>query len=78
MIVLGLLIRLKVPPVLIGGIGCLLVFGHNLLDYLQLPDKVIAGNLLTLLLIAVDGVLRVAVRSIRAKKASPEPSRQVN
>jgi uncharacterized membrane protein len=50
MMILGLLLRIRVPLALIGGIGCLLVFGHNLLDYLSLPDKGLPGNLLTLLL----------------------------
>lgn len=50
MILLSLLIRLGAPVALIGGIGCLLVFGHNLLDHLNLPDKGVAGNALTLLL----------------------------
>jgi uncharacterized membrane protein len=50
MILLGLLIRLKAPLALIGGIGCILVFGHNLLDYIPVSDKGVTGNLLTLLL----------------------------
>ncbi len=50
MILLGLLIRLGVSPVLIGGIGCVLVFGHNILDYIPVPHKGILGDLFTLLL----------------------------
>jgi len=50
MILLGLLIQLRAPSVLIGAIGCILVFGHNLLDYIPVPDKGMAGNLFTFLL----------------------------
>lgn len=50
MIGLGLLIRLKAPLMLIGGLGCLLVAGHNLLDSIPVPDKGVPGHLLTLLL----------------------------
>ncbi len=57
MMLLGLLIRLKAPMVLIGTIGCMLVFGHNLLDYTTVPDKGVAGNLLTLLLTGRGAVI---------------------
>jgi len=50
MILLGLLIQLRAPAVLIGGIGCMLVVGHNILDYIPVPDKGMAGNLFTFLL----------------------------
>jgi uncharacterized membrane protein len=50
MILLSLLIRLGTPVAVIGGIGCAVIVGHDLLDHLTLPDKGIAGNVLTLLL----------------------------
>ncbi len=50
MILLSLLIRLGTPVAVIGGIGCAAIVGHDLLDHLTLPDKGIAGNVLTLLL----------------------------
>jgi uncharacterized membrane protein len=50
LILLGMLIKLRVPALLIGVIGCILVVGHNLLDYLPVPDKGMAGNLFTFLL----------------------------
>ncbi len=48
MVVLGLLIRLPFTIILITGI--LLVFGHNILDYLKLPSSGTSGNLLAILL----------------------------
>lgn len=57
MIGLGLLIWVRAPLALIGGIGCLLFFGHNLLDYIPLPDKGVAGNFLTLSLTGRGAVL---------------------
>jgi len=50
MILLGLLIRLQASLMLIGGIGLLLIFGHNLLDAIPVPNKGVTGELLTLML----------------------------
>jgi uncharacterized membrane protein len=57
MILLGLLIWLQAPLVLIGGIGCLIVFGHNLLDYFPVPGTGVTGNLLTMLLTGRGAVI---------------------
>jgi uncharacterized membrane protein len=57
MMLLGLLIRLQAPLVLIGGIGCIIVFGHNLLDYIPVPATGVTGNLLTLLLTGRGAVI---------------------
>jgi uncharacterized membrane protein len=57
MILLGLLIRLRVPLLWIGGIGGVLVFGHNLLDYFALPSSGATGNLLTLALTGRGAVI---------------------
>ncbi|MDP4150260.1 MAG: heparan-alpha-glucosaminide N-acetyltransferase domain-containing protein [Bacteroidota bacterium] len=59
MILLGLLIRLQAPTVLIGMIGCALVFGHNLLDYMNVPGKGLTGNLFTLLLTGRGAIVPV-------------------
>ena len=50
MILLALLVRLGASLALIGGLGFLLVFGHNLLDGMRLPGNGVARTLLTLLL----------------------------
>lgn len=55
MIILGLLISL--PLSWIALTGCVIFFGHNLLDYAHLPQDGVAGNALTLLLTAVGAVI---------------------
>ena len=64
MILLGVLIRLKAPLALIGGIGCLLVFGHNLLDYIPVPATGMMGNLLALLLTGRAAIIPLAADRI--------------
>lgn len=43
MVILGLLVRTSVAAIIVTG--CLLFFGHNILDYIQLPKQGIAGIL---------------------------------
>lgn len=57
MILLALL--LHAPLWMTAFVGCLLFFGHNLLDYLHLPETGPAGTTLTLLLTAVGSIIPV-------------------
>ena len=59
MILLSLLIKLRAPVALIGIMGCILIFGHNLLDYISVPDKGMAGNLFTFLLTGRGAIVPV-------------------
>jgi len=51
MIILALLIR--APVKVIAAIGLLIIFGHNLLDNVQIPQHTIGGNLVTIFFSAV-------------------------
>jgi len=51
MIILALLIR--APVKVIGAIGLLIIFGHNLLDYVQIPQHTLTANLVTIFFTAV-------------------------
>jgi uncharacterized membrane protein len=73
MILLGLLIRLRAPSVLIGAIGCILVFGHNLLDYISVPDNGLAGNLFTFLLTGRGAIVPIGGARIIALLYSALP-----
>ncbi len=65
MILLALLIRTSLP--VIAAIGLIIFFGHNLLDYLQLPKDGIAGSATTLLLGPFRGMIPISpTRSIAA------------
>lgn len=57
MILLALLVH--APLWVTACIGCLIFFGHNLLDYLHLPGSGPAGTTLTLLLTAVGSTIPV-------------------
>jgi uncharacterized membrane protein len=50
MVLLALLIRLGTSRTAIGVLGCVLIFGHNLLDHARFPEGGVAGGLLTVLL----------------------------
>jgi uncharacterized membrane protein len=50
MLLLALLVRLGASRALIGALGCVLVFGHNLLDYARIPEGGALGVLSTLFL----------------------------
>ncbi len=58
MIVLGLLMRFSYNAVLMGGI--LLSFGHNIFDFLTLPQSGWAGNLVKILFTARGTILPVS------------------
>jgi len=63
MIILSLLIW--VPIRVIAAIALIIVFGHNILDYVQLPQMGFGGNLATLFLSAVGAVIPLsATRAI--------------
>jgi uncharacterized membrane protein len=63
MIILALLIR--VPRAVIAVIALLILFGHNILDYLPLPGNGIAGTLSTVFLTARGAVIPLSAhRSI--------------
>ena len=55
MIILALLIWM--PLTVIGALAVIIIFGHNILDYIQLPQNGIEGNLITLYLNAVGSVI---------------------
>jgi len=57
MVILGLLVR--APLAVISVIGGLIFFGHDILDYLQLPKTGFEANLLKLLFVARGSVLPV-------------------
>lgn len=57
MVLLALLVRLGASRLLIGVLGCALVFGHNLLDYERIPQGGVAGNLMTLFLTGRGAVI---------------------
>jgi len=50
MIILGLLLRLPIPA--IATLAIIIIFGHNMLDYLQLPGTGVTGGLSKLFLSA--------------------------
>jgi len=58
MVLLALLVGLGACRVSIGILGCVLVFGHNLLDHARIPEGGVAGNLMTLLLTGRDRLSR--------------------
>ncbi|MDB5122667.1 MAG: hypothetical protein JWP94_796 [Mucilaginibacter sp.] len=55
MIILGLLVR--APKIVIGIIGALIFFGHDIIDYLQLPKTGIEATLLKLLLVTRGSII---------------------
>ena len=55
MIILGLVVR--APLTLIGIIGALIFFGHDILDYLRLPKAGFEGSLLQLLFTAKGSII---------------------
>jgi uncharacterized membrane protein len=57
LVILGLLVR--APLKVIAIIGTLIFFGHDILDYIQLPKTGTAAALLKLILIAKGTVLRI-------------------
>ncbi len=57
MVILGLLVR--APLVVIGIIGGLIFFGHDIFDYLQLPKTGFEADLLKLLFVARASILPV-------------------
>ncbi|SHM79905.1 DUF1624 domain-containing protein [Mucilaginibacter sp. OK098] len=57
MIILGLLVR--APLVVIGVIGSIIFFGHNVLDYMQLPQSGPGHVLLTVFFTATGTVLPI-------------------
>lgn len=62
MVLLGLLIRTSYQVILITG--CILFFGHNILDYIQLPQEGVIGLLLKFLFTAHTDLLTVSSRSV--------------
>ena len=58
MIILSLLIRLPLP--VIAAIALVIIFGHNILDYVQLPQKGPAGTLNTVFLSAVAAEIPIS------------------
>lgn len=48
MVILGLLVRISTTAILI--VGCLLVFGHNILDYIKIPQEGAASVIMNVLL----------------------------
>jgi uncharacterized membrane protein len=52
MIILGLLVRTSLQTIVI--IGCIIIFGHDLLNYIQLPDEG-AGHVLTTIFFTAFG-----------------------
>jgi uncharacterized membrane protein len=57
MVILGLLVR--APKVVIGIIGALIFFGHDIIDYFQLPKIGIESTLLTLFLVTKGTVIQL-------------------
>ena len=57
MVILGLLMRISYQVVLIAGI--VLFFGHNIVDYLNLPQDGVAGNLWSLFLTSSGRVIPI-------------------
>jgi len=57
MVLLALLVWLGASRLLIGVLGCVLVFGHNLLDYAHIPQGGVGGNLMTLFLTGRGAVI---------------------
>jgi len=57
MVLLALLVRLGASRLVIGVLGCVLVFGHNLLDYAHIPQGGAAGNWMTLFLTGRGAVI---------------------
>ncbi len=55
MIILGLLIWIPIP--VIFALALIIIGGHNLLDYYQLPQNGVSGNLITLFLTAVGAFI---------------------
>jgi uncharacterized membrane protein len=63
MIILGLLLRAPVP--VIATVAVIIIFGHNTLDYLQLPTSGVAGGLTKMFLSARGAFIPVSAgRSI--------------
>jgi uncharacterized membrane protein len=63
MIILALLIR--APVWVIGAFAIVIIFGHNLLDGLQMPKNGIGGNLITVFLSAAAALIPIsATRTI--------------
>ena len=60
MVLLALLVH--TPLWVTASVGCLIFFGHNLLDYLPLPETGSAGTALTFLLTAVGSVIPAGSR----------------
>jgi uncharacterized membrane protein len=57
MVILGLLVR--APKIVIGIIGALIFFGHDIIDYFQLPKTGVESTLLTLLLVTKGTVIQL-------------------
>jgi uncharacterized membrane protein len=55
MIILALLCR--APLRVIAATGLIILFGHNLLDYVQIPQQTLFGNFVTMFLSAVGSVI---------------------
>jgi uncharacterized membrane protein len=63
MIILSLLIWVPIP--VIAAMALIIVFGHNIFDYVQLPQKGLGGNLATVFLSAAGAVIPLsATRTI--------------
>ena len=57
MVLLALLVRVGASRVLIGLLGIVLVFGHNLLDHARIPEGGVGGGLMTLFLTGRGAVI---------------------
>lgn len=57
MIMLALLIRTSLP--VIAAIALIIIFGHNILDYISLPKNGFGGSALTLLLAPFRGMISI-------------------
>ena len=57
MIILALLIRTSLP--VIAAIALIIIFGHNVLDYIQLPKNGLDSSLITLLLSAFGSMIPI-------------------
>ena len=64
MILLALLIRMTLP--VIAAIALIILFGHNILDYITLPKDGLGGSLLTLLLSAFGSMIPIGTNRIIA------------
>lgn len=64
MIILALMIRTTLPAV--AAIAVIIMFGHNIFDYMPLPKSGLGGSLITLLLSAFGSIIPIGANRIIA------------